>query len=420
MGDSVIGYSVICYTACMSLFSSKKDSNVVLVFDIGSGSVAGAIVLQSATHPPTVLYNFRSDIPFQEETTGTRLLSLMLRSLSQVAVAITREGFETAGFGSHRPKISETFVSLSAPWVLSRTTFLSLRGREPTRITAEVFATLLEQSRGEPSPKREIPAGCVQIEQKLIKSVLNGYETSKPYEKTAGEAEFAVFGSFSMPAVTEKVTDTITRLVHSTHVSFHSFTLLTFVTLRRLYPEEDNFLVIDVSGEQTELAIVKRGVLVEAVTFPFGRNHLVRLVTRHARVPAGGVSAFFTMSSEGTGTGRLFDRTRKLLEAAEEEWRVQLSRSLSSLSKELFLPTTIFLTVDADVSAVFQSAIRKGDWSTLTLSPASFRVTVITNDLLDPLVKWGPLVSRDSFVGLISAFASQLRQSTTAKLADAV
>src|SRR3989338_2442924 len=123
----VICCSVIGYTVCMSLFSPKKESDCMLIFDIGSGSVGGAIVLTSRIHPPTVLYNFRSEIRFQEEATSLRLLSLMLQALSQVVLALSHEGFDSAGFGTHRPRIKEAVVSLSAPWILSRTSFLRLR-----------------------------------------------------------------------------------------------------------------------------------------------------------------------------------------------------------------------------------------------------------------------------------------------------
>ena len=157
----------------MFLLSRKSESECLLVFDIGSGSVGGAIVISSAGHIPTILYSFRTEIPFQEAATGQRLSSLMLRSLSQVVIALSREGFESAGFGAKRPRIKRILVSLSAPWVASMTSFLSLKNKESTPITEKVFDALLSHSANESnSPKGLAPKGSVKIEKLLIKNVI--------------------------------------------------------------------------------------------------------------------------------------------------------------------------------------------------------------------------------------------------------
>ncbi|MDO8619954.1 MAG: hypothetical protein Q7R64_01230 [bacterium] len=393
----------------MSFFSGKKESDVVLVFDIGSGSVAGALVLISAEHPATILYSFRSEIPFQHEATGIRLLSLMLRSLSQVMLAITREGFELAGMGARRPRIREAFVSLSAPWVVSQTSFLSLRNKAPTKITTHVFAELLKHSEEDGHPERKpIPKGGVLIERKLIKSVLNGYATATPYEKEAITAEFAVFESFSVPKVTEKIADTITELIHPGHISFHSFSLLAFATLRELYPNKEHFMLIDVSGEQTELSLIRGGVLSETVTFPFGRNHFVRALRRHAEVPVSGASAVLKLYRDNNGVGRLFERSKKTLDTIKGEWQEKLSKSLSNFSEETLLPRSIFLTADEDLAPILSGALQSGEVGGLTLSPSQLEVTVVGNETLAPLVAYSSSDTRDPFLGLICALASRL------------
>lgn len=400
-----------CYTTLMFPFSSKKESGCVLVFDIASGSVGGAIVLTSKTHIPTVLYSFRSEMPFQEEARGARLLSLMLRSLSEVILAITHEGFSSAGFGANRPVIKEVIVSLSAPFVVSRTSFLKLRNKEPSLITSDVFFALLRHTKEEEANEENLlPKGGVCIEQKLIKSVLNGYETSSPYGKTATEAEFAVFESFSVPQLSDKISDTLTHLIHPKHISFHAFSLIAFSTIREQYPEQQDFMTADISAEQTEIGMVKKGVLVETVTFPFGRNHFIREVQKRLRVPFSGISAFLKLYREGKGVGPLFEKTRKLLQASEVEWLSQFMKTLSVFSEEMFLPTAIFLTVDDDVAHLFRHAIDGNDFSKFTLSAATLNTTLVSDDSLHPLVTSAPSAVKDPFIALVSVFSNRLRQ----------
>ncbi len=394
----------------MSFFSSKKESDVVLVFDIGSGSVGGAIVFASRTHSPTILYTFRSDIPFQEEATGARLLSLMLRSLSQVVMAITHEGFDLAGFKDHRPHIREVVVSLGAPWVISKTSVLTLRNEKPIPITEKVFSELLKHSESETRPaESELPKERLLLEQRLIKSVLNGYGMDAPYGKEALTAEFSVFKSFSVPAVTGKIEDTVRQLVHTDHLTFHAFALLGFLAIKSLSIAEDNFMFVDVSGEQTELALVKGGALLETLTFPFGKNRLVRTLKRHTAVPLGGIAALAKLTVEGKGTGRLFERSEKVLQEAMYEWQKEFSKTLSNYLRELFLPRLIFLTADDDVTPLFAKALESSEWNISAVSPATSQIVLINNDAITSLVSYSSTSMHDPFLGLISASLGTLR-----------
>src|SRR3989344_5481065 len=361
MGYSVIQLFVIL--SAMPLFSNKKESECLLVFDIGSGSVGGAIVISSEGRTPTILYSFRTDIPFQEEATGRRLSSLMLRSLSQVVIALSREGFEIAGFGAKRPRIKKILVSLSAPWVASMTSFLSLKNKESTIITEKVFDALLSRSANESdSPNRIVPRGSVKIEELLIKTSLNGYETSDPYGKEALDAEFAIFSSFSLPGVKENIVDVITHVFHVEHVRFHAFSLIAFTTLRKMYPSEESFIFVDVSGEQTEISIARNGVIIETSTFPSGKNHIIRILKKNASIPPLGAEAFLRLYNGKSGTGKMVERIGKLLENAKEDWRSRFAKTLTTLSQEVFFPKSLFIAADDDVLPLFTRALKGFDF----------------------------------------------------------
>ncbi len=393
----------------MSFFSPKKESEVALVIDIGSGSVGGALVLLSRVHAPTVLYTFRSEIPFQEEVSGLRLLSLMLQALTEVVTAVSHEGFTQAGFGTSRPTIRETTISLSAPFVVSKTSFLRLHNEKPTKITAAVFESLLEHAHKETLASGEtILEGSTQIEQKLIQSTLNGYETSAPYGKTAQAAEFVVFEGYSLLRVTEKIHDILLTHVHSKHVSFHSFELITFIALRELYSYEKDFLLADISGEQTEFSMIRKGVPVESLTFPFGRNHIARILMKDTSIPHAGASSFFKLYANDTGTGKMFDHVRKIFTQAMEKWRSESIQALAHFSTNFFLPKIIFVTADEEVLPIFQQVIELGDFSSLTIPSGGFKVIPLNSEHIAKLVRWNSMQKHDPFIALIASFANRL------------
>lgn len=394
----------------MTLFSKKKESECLLVFDIGSGSVGGAIVLTSKANTPTILYSFRTDIPFQEVATGRRLSSLMLRSLSYVLTALSREGFELAGFGAKRPRIKKILVSLSAPWVASMPSFISLKNKESTIITEEVFnALFLHSLNAQDSPKTIAPKGSIKIEELLIKASLNGYETSAPYGKEALEAEFAIFSSFSRPSLTEDITEVINHLFHVEHVRFHSFSLIAFTTLKKMYPKEKDFIFLDVSGEQTEISIVRNGIIVETSTFPSGKNHIVRMLKHSATIPPRGAEAFLRLHHSKNGAGKMVKHVEDVLERAKGDWRDRFVKTLTTLSEEIFFPKSLFIMSDDDVLPHFKLALEGCDLGKFTVSPRTLRITPLNAELLASVVMWNTPEKNDPFMGIVSSFASELR-----------
>lgn len=390
----------------MSLFSRTKNSECKLVFDIGSGSVGGAIVHASEENIPTILYSFRSEIPFQEEAKGARLLSLMLRSLAQVNLALLNEGFEAAQFGARRGRIREAIVSLSAPWTVSKTSLLTLQNREPVPVDEGVFAALLQRSEEELSPsENRIPKGSIQFERELVKSVLNGYETPSPYEKSAREAEFTLFRSFTPEKVAKKVSETIADLMHPRVIRLHSFAFLLFSVLAKLSPQERRFVAIDVSGEQTELISISEGVPVQTATFPLGKNRLIRALNRKTRAPPSGAMALLKLHADKSGTGKMLERVEKAITLAEAEWSNECLKALQTLFADSLLPKLFFVAADDDVMPIFLRALEHTDITRFSIAPKVFRAVPLYPDLLAPLVTWGGLPSRDPFLGLISSFA---------------
>lgn len=391
----------------MTLFSGKREFECMVVFDVGSGSVGGALVLHSKKSPPTVLYSTRSEILFKQEITASRLLSLCLRALSEVVLALTHEGFDKAGFSQRRLPIVEALVSLSAPWTASKTSFLRVKNERPVRITEAMFRMLLADDRR--NTVSSVPKGGIEIEHKLVKSVLNGYETAEPYGKEALTAEFTTLSSYSLPKVTEKIADIISHLLHTNRTSFHSFSLLSFTVLRELFPLCENFIFLDVSAEQTEVSVVKKNVSLETISFPFGKNHLIRALERERAMPPSGAESFISLYAEGKAEGKLSAATVKSIEGFGEEWLLHFYKAMSSFSEEVFLPETLYLTADAHIAPLMEHVISKGDFTKFTLASAPFHTIFIDANVLTPYIRTTATVTADPFISLIALYGARLR-----------
>lgn len=270
----------------------------------------------------------------------------------------------------------------------------------------EVFLELLRHSEEElRADESGIPKGSIQIERELVRSVLNGYETDSPYEKTAREAEFTLFRSFTPARVSEKISETVADLIHPRVIRLHSFAFLLFSVLTGISPQDRRFVAVDVSGEQTELLSVSGGVPVQTATFPIGKNHLIRALERRTGAPPSGAASFLKLYAGESGSGKMLLRVQKVIALAEAEWSDECLKALQTVFADSLLPKLFFVAADDDVMPIFLRALERADITRFAVAPKGFRVVPLYPDLLSPLVTWGTPPARDSFIGLISAFA---------------
>ncbi len=296
--------------------------------------MGAAVAHLHRTAAPHLSYTTRVAIPCQSELSGKRLLSGMLSALGEVSERVLREGGLPVQEGARGE--DEFFVALSAPWVSARTTTLSLRSARAVPITRSLLAKLREEEVAQ-------MAGMVQIEEKLFRTTLEGYETSSPFGKRARVAEFSLFQSFAPAGLPEQIEETISHHLPGRVFSFHAFSLLAFVGLRELVPSARSFFFADVSGEQTEIGVVKNRELTELVSIPFGRNALIRALGRCGFSPCAGAS-ILALHREARGTGARFEQAVKKLREASDEWGRRVRFFLPADAKA----ETIFLFADED------------------------------------------------------------------------
>jgi hypothetical protein len=75
-----------------------------------------------------------------------------------------------------------------------------------------------------------------------------------------------------------KIRETLSKTFHDKKVTFSSFTLVTYLAVRDKYISPDSYLLLDISGEITDVGIVTKGILESVLSFPFGKktffNHM--------------------------------------------------------------------------------------------------------------------------------------------------
>ncbi|MFA6565832.1 MAG: hypothetical protein WCT48_03750 [Candidatus Paceibacterota bacterium] len=385
----------------MSIFHSSKPK-IAVIFDIGSSSVGGAAVLLSPSQKPKMLYSVRRDMAFQENFHFERFVSSMLETLEKVAQDISAVKLP--------PHSEKTFSCLFAsPWYASQTRILKKSFGAPVKINEDLLKET-EEKEIEAFKAQEIKkmgGDAVILETKTIQTKLNGYETGNPLGKEATDFQTAIYISISPNKIVQTITEKIKKVFHAHSVHFNSFPFSSFVVLRDIFHEK-SFLFMDISGEVSDISIVRDNVMQETVAFPLGKNFLIRKIASETDSSFQEALSSFHMSKNEELEDHQDKKVKKALDMAAKEWITSFQNALRSISgrKEL-LPRDIFITADDDVSKWFVESLQDAGASSFSVVGNVFNVRHLNGTFLSSFCDSETAVERDSFLMIESLFINR-------------
>ena len=388
----------------MGIFwGNQNKEKLVLVFYIGSSSVGGALFWTEESGVPKIVFSIREPIALEENIEADRLLFLTLKSLEFVASKVYQ-----AGLGA--PK--EIFCVLSSVWYVSQTRIIRLEKNAPFLFTAKLAGGLIQKEKAlfkEEHLTKYLQAGTPAriIELKNVKTMLNGYETSNPLDQKAKELEMTIFFSMSGENILEKFEETIGRYFHKEEIKFSSFALSSFAVIRDLYADIENFLLINIGGEVTDLSMVKKNILRESVSFPLGPNFMVRGVASALTCSLSEARSFISLFKDGHATKAVIKKLGPVINKLKMEWLDKFQTSLSNLSNDISVPATIFLTIDKEIADFFSELIKTEQFNQYTLTESKFKIIFLDAKLFHGLAQFEENVVRETFLIIDSIYINR-------------
>ncbi len=260
----------------MSLFSGKKKRELVAVFDIGSSGVGGALFCKDHTGTPEIVFSVREAVPFQENVDYDLFLKSTLKALEEISKKIS-----LSGLGA--PK--KIFCVLASPWYASQSRTVLLEKNTPFVFTSKLADNLIQKEislfKESYMAEHEDKGDKMRlIEFKNMKISLNGYATNDPLDKKTTKVEMILFLSMGSEHLIKKIEEAIGRHMHSVNIVFSSLAMASFSVSRDMFIHRDNFLLIDVGGEITDISMIKGDMLRESISFPMGKNFLLREISK--------------------------------------------------------------------------------------------------------------------------------------------
>ena len=384
-------------------FGHKNKEELMLVFNIGSSSVGGALFLAQKSGIPKIIFSTREPIPIEKQVEIDRFLSLTTQSLEIVAKKIL-------GAGMGAPK--RIFCVLSSPLYVSQTRIISYKKNTPFVFTTKLADALIQKEikifQEEHLAKYATVGGEVRsIELKNIKTMLNGYETMNPLNQSAKELEMIIFISMSGEQILKKIEETIGKYFHFNQIKFSSFAMSFFTAVRDVFKQQDNFLLVDIGGEVTDISMTKKNILRESISFPLGRNFLTRGVASGLNCTMDEANSFISLFKDGHAEKTVAKKLGLIMKELQTKWLEKFQESLANLSHDISIPSTIYIAIDKDLADFFSETIKSEQFSQYTLAESKFEVVFLSTEMLHGIATFKEPIIREPFLIIDSIYINR-------------
>jgi len=358
------------------IFTSHKKEKIVAIFDIGSGSVGGAIVKIPAdgSGVPVILKTTRNEIRFHDNFDFNSFMKDMTLALGLSADALLN-------MKAGAPE--EIYCVLASPWYLSETRTVKMTKGKPFLFTKRLASELIQKETTSLADLYKEKYGNLEstpqmIEQHTMAVSLNGYAVEDPLGKRCSFLEMNMVISLAPKLCLDKIRETLSKTFHHANVYFSSFTVDTYLAVRDKYMTLDSYLLIDISGEITDVGIVTKGVLKSVLSFPFGKTTFFKYMCTKFEMELRDAKELFRLYSAGSLSEEYKNKVIPLFKSIENSWGEAFSDCISTLPRTLILPNTIFLTADNDIRNWFADVLRNDEH--IQSTSTDHKCTVVTLD----------------------------------------
>lgn len=383
----------------------KAGQHFIIIFDIGSASIGGAFASVDGSRVPEIIFTTRRDIPFQEKLNFQRFLDSMVKTLEEMFISMQKAG------GGVR--VSQAYCVLASPWYASQTRLVRYEQPTPFIVTEKGLNKLIQKEidlfrDSKLFARSKVGDALPEImESKNIQMKLNGYEVRTPFGKKASELEVALYISMIPANIFRSINESIVKFWHTPSVHFSSFSFTAFDTIRDIFTDEACFLFMDISGEVTDISLAKDNVLLESISFPAGKNMLIRALVKGMKsTPAVAISEM-NLYLEGKSTKEHAKQVEEILNEESKEWLLFFEDALSQFATEFPVPRTIFYTADDSVTKWFEGAIHDANFSRFSREEGQFQVRALGNSFLNKFVQVNEPSFQDPFLAIETIFANK-------------
>ncbi|TSC70752.1 MAG: Uncharacterized protein CEO12_128 [Parcubacteria group bacterium Gr01-1014_46] len=342
----------------MFSFLSSNKEEVAILIDIGNGTTTGALVVFEKDQKPRFIYIAKKFFATTEKLDAVKLEMEMNSLLEEMLSDLIKRGSEHKYWKSKDKEISRILISFSSPWFLSKTKNIHLDSEKEFVITDGFLDSIVQKEEFilKNELKNEDSGEPFEIiEKSIVHSKINGYTLDSTLNKSTKSFDASLYMSVVSSVFINKIYNTLYKYTHipQDRILINTFPLISFSVIRDLFTKESSFILLDVTGEVTDITLVKGDIITETVTIPSGRNFVIRQIAKtfnvSTEIAGSTLRLYLSKKLEDTMMSKMLDA----IVSIEKEWSIYLENALTELSPEMNLPNSIYLTADTDVADLY-------------------------------------------------------------------
>lgn len=344
-----------------------------IIFDIDSSSVGTLVFEKKISRKNKGFYYDQIFHTRKNITTGHDLDfdTFLLKTLSTL---------EDLAMQSHKysgNNIAGIYVNVSAPWVSSQKRILHYEKDTPFVFTKKIQNLILDQELENTTQKtydfRDHGPLSV-IERNVLSIYTNGYLSRSPYESSVKDVDIHTLVSV-MSLQTRQAFQSIIEKYFHTEIIFFSNIYMNYRAFLDLFPQEDDALFIDASGETTEIGLIRKDQLLNFGVIPVGFHGVVRALAQKIKVPYKKAESLIILQQDN----HLLEKYQKEINPALSEsfhfWLKQVYEFLGKLALEQNIPSSLFLLTPPNIQNWFnESVLKNEEFSALLHTKNSFNI----------------------------------------------
>jgi hypothetical protein len=263
--------------------------------------------------------------------------------------------------------ISRIMCVFSSPWDVATTRSLHFRFEHPFVITPAFLNDVISYegknfinavSKEADASKAPTEKRHVLAERDILRTAVNGYPVRYPVGRQADDFEMTLFLSALPQALFRSVEKICEKQFPGAGVELYSATGVYFNVLHQLYPAEKSFIITHIGGETTDVSVVKDNAITETISFPLGRNFVIRrLLDEISGITPSVALSMINVHQNGDAAPRMSQKLHNVLSQVESDWVGLFADSMQDFAKDFFLPTRVFVLSGDNAAPSFANLI---------------------------------------------------------------
>jgi len=335
--------------------STKKYT---IIFDIDSTSIAGAVVEYAYNSDKQLvqaqeIFGLRKDMSNGQEYSFEDFFKKTLKTFEEVAQKVHLQALFS---------LDEVYVNLSSPWMSSQKRSIKYTKKNEFIFTKKLADELIQKEIDQPLSKNvDFYNHKVNLfDRHTVGVFANGYPTRNPLGKKMFDLNIQSLTSVISSQTQEAFEHVVERAFHRKPI-FLSNTFVAYNALVNTLPDQDDAIIVDISGELTELFVVMSDHLKHISSIPIGVNHLIRDLSQSLSLPFLKARSAMNMHQEGKLEKKYTKNIQSHFKKSFKIWLREFYSMLDSCTAEGLLPSTIILCAPDDLSLWMEEHILESD-----------------------------------------------------------